>query len=164
MGFADALFRRRVNRAGTSGNVIGCVLPEAVHRYPTYRFDIALGRVARGDRTLVAALEVKLAQLILDSSAEIIFCPIGVGRHVDHLIVRSLGTPYPNHVVYYADFPYNLASAPEPSFVSSHNLRPWTWDAGIEDKGELIKGYRTQVDALFPAGIPVASELYFSKA
>jgi hypothetical protein len=161
MGFADALFRRRANRGGKSANMVGCVLPEAVHRYPTYRFDIALGRVARGDRALVAALEVKLAQLILDSSAEIIFYPIGVGRHVDHLIVRSLGTPYPNHVVYYADFPYNLASAPEPGFVSSHNLLPWTWD---EDKGELIKGYRTQVDALFPAGrIPVASELYFSK-
>ena len=49
--------------------------------------------------------------------------------------------------------------------MSSHNLTPWTWDAGIEDKGELIKGYRTQVDALFPAGrLPVTAELYFSKA
>jgi len=73
-------------------------------------------------------------------------------RHVDHLIVRSLGIPYPNYVVYYADFPYNLTSAPEPEFVSAHSLKLWTWDSGIEDKSELIKGYRTQVDALFPTG------------
>ena len=36
--------------------------------------------------------------------------------------------------------------------MSAHDLTPCTWDPGIEDKGELINGYRTQVDAMFPAG------------
>jgi hypothetical protein len=34
----------------------------------------------------------------------------------------------------------------------------------VREKDELISGYRTQVDALFPTGrIPMASELDFSK-
>jgi len=80
-------------------------LPEAVHRYPTYRFDIAFGLASRGDSLLKAALEVKQAQLIIESSPRSSFYPLGVGRHVDHLIVRFLGVLYPKHVVYYADSP-----------------------------------------------------------
>ena len=164
LGFADALFRRRVSRAGLPTRVIGSVLPEVLHRYPTYRFDIALGRLARGDRELAAEMQVRVAQLLIDTSAAILFCPIGVGRHVDHLLVRALGTRFASSVIYYADFPYSLRAVPDPSFVKAQELSPWTWDSGIREKGDLIRGYRTQVDALFPAGrIPMASELYFSK-
>lgn len=164
MGFADALFRQRVNRDRLPTRVIGSVLPEVLHRYPTYRFDIARGRLARGDRELAAEIQVRVARLLVDTSAELLFCPIGVGRHVDHLLVRSLGPRFASSVIYYADFPYSLRAVPDPSFVKAQELTPWTWDGGIREKDELIRGYRTQVDALFPTGrIPIASELYFSK-
>jgi LmbE family N-acetylglucosaminyl deacetylase len=164
LGFADALFRRRVGGAGLPTRVIGSVLPEVLHRYPTYRFDIARGRLARGDRELATEIQVRVAQLLIDTSASLLFCPVGVGRHVDHLLVRSIGPRFAPSVIYYADFPYSLRAAADPGFVKAQGLTPWTWDGGIREKDELIRGYRTQVDALFPTGrIPTASELYFSK-
>jgi hypothetical protein len=46
--------------------------------------------------------------------------------------------------------------------VSAHRLQPCTWDDGLARKLELFRGYRTQVDALFPTGeIAVAPEVYF---
>jgi LmbE family N-acetylglucosaminyl deacetylase len=52
LGVPDALFRRRAVPRALSGPAarLARVLPELDHRYPTFRFDIALGRVARGDR------------------------------------------------------------------------------------------------------------------
>jgi len=51
LGYSDALFRRRRDPSGLLGRV-GRLLPELDHRYPTFRFDIDLGRVSRGDREL----------------------------------------------------------------------------------------------------------------
>ena len=47
LGRRDALFRTRCAPAA-----LGRVLPELVHRYPTFRFDIARGRVAGAERDL----------------------------------------------------------------------------------------------------------------
>ena len=61
LGVIDALFRARRVPAGLDG--LGRVVPELVHRYPTYRYDIAKGRVARADRALPRVLADELADL-----------------------------------------------------------------------------------------------------
>jgi hypothetical protein len=161
LGIEDALFRRRKPRVPIVSR-LGRVCPELVHRYPTYRFDIAKGRVARGDRALVGRLTGEVAELLRRTGAQLLFCPIGVGRHVDHLIVRSVGERFPDRVVYYSDFPYNQSSKPDPEFIARHKLIPMLWAHGTTDKSRLIRGYRTQVPALFPGGrIPVAPETYY---
>ncbi len=139
------------------------MLPELVHLYPTYRFDIALGRVSRNDRPLVAQLRHRVSDLLVQSEAELLFCPLGVGRHVDHLITRAVGTAFPGRVVYYSEFPYNQTSSPDGRFLRKHRLTAWTWATEPARKEKHIYQYGSQAPALFPNGsIPVVPETYFS--
>ncbi len=164
LGATDALFRTRDPR-GPVLDLIGRAVPELVHRYPTYRFDIAKGRVAAGDRALIAALTAQVGELMSSLDARIVLCPIGIGKHVDHLITRTIGERSGHHVIYYSDFPYDLTGDPDRAFLDRHRLVPWTWDQRITEKRSLIRGYRTQADALFPDGeIPVRPETYFEVA
>jgi LmbE family N-acetylglucosaminyl deacetylase len=163
LGVSDALFRARAPLPGSKR--IGALVPELAHRYPTYRYDIARGRVSRGDRRLVADLGRRVDDLLVSTGATLLFCPVGIGRHVDHLIVRALGARHPDRVVYYADFPYVTTSPVDTAFLAAHRLAPWDWDAGVPAKARLIRGYRTQADALFPDGrIPVVPETYYVAA
>ncbi|PVZ14186.1 PIG-L deacetylase family protein [Actinomycetospora cinnamomea] len=166
LGLPDALFRRRAVPRALAGPAarVARVLPELVHRYPTFRYDIALGRVSRGDRALGAALAARLEARL--AGADLVFAPLGVGRHVDHLLTRTLGAGHPGRVVYYSDFPYDQSHARDEDFLRRHGLRAWRHDEGPEGraaKADLIRGYATQADALFPSGvIPAAPETYFA--
>jgi LmbE family N-acetylglucosaminyl deacetylase len=161
LGVPDALFRRRQVRPALVGKLSGRV-PELVHRYPSYRFDIAKGRVARADRRLVDELRVQVDPLARAIDAALVFCPVGVGRHVDHLIVRSLGETVVSRVVYFSDFPYDRVFSPDRAYLAKHDLQQWVWPHSISEKGALIRRYETQVKALFPDGtIPAAPETYY---
>lgn len=160
LGLVDAVFRRRDIRSATVDR-LGRVLPELVHRYPTYRFDVARGRIAPGDRTLIEGLCDEVAELVRRTTARLLFAPIGVGSHVDHLIARTVAMRCSAQVVYYADFPYNCRLAPDPAFVAGNRLVPWSWEGGIASKRHLIRGYRTQA-AMFPDGrIPAIPETFY---
>jgi LmbE family N-acetylglucosaminyl deacetylase len=164
LGMVDALFRRREVRAPVVRR-LGAWCPELTHRYPTYRFDIARGRVSRGDAPLIERLVDEVAGLCDRTRAQLLFAPVGVGRHVDHLIARAAGERFPDRVVYYSDFPYDGSSVPDPRFITGHRLRAWRWDRGVSDKARLIRGYRSQVEALFPGGrIPTVPETYYVPA
>ena len=64
-----------------------------------------------------------------------------------------------------ADFPYALHSAPDPAFLAAHGLRRRVSPDDPVEKRELIEGYRTQVDALFPGGqVPPRAEEYYTRA
>jgi LmbE family N-acetylglucosaminyl deacetylase len=164
LGATDALFRTREPRITALGR-LGSVVPELVHRYPTYRFDIAKGRVSSGDRALIANLTGQVTELMSTVGARLVLCPVGVGNHVDHLITRTIGERHADRVIYYSDFPYDRSDAPDPMFLDRHRLVPWTWDHRIAEKRRLIRGYRTQADALFPGGdIPEQPETYYEAA
>jgi LmbE family N-acetylglucosaminyl deacetylase len=161
LGFADALFRRR-RHGGRMRERLGRVVPELEHRYPTYHFDIARGRLAHGDRSLVGDVMAAIRATARRAGARLLFCPLGVGRHVDHLIGRLAGAQFPEHAVYYSDFPYDLAAPVDARFVSAHALTPWSLSSGVAAKGRLISGYRSQVDGLFRGGvIPAVPEVYY---
>jgi LmbE family N-acetylglucosaminyl deacetylase len=160
LGVADALFRRR--EVWPTVDRLGRVVPEVVHRYPTFRFHIAKGRVSRGDWALVDRLQAEVRTLARGIDAALILSPVGVGRHVDHLLTRTLAERQPEPAVFYSDFPYCQQDAPDANFLRAHRLTPVPWDQDIGAKERLIKGYRSQVGALFPAGIPPAvPETYF---
>ena len=164
LGETDALFRRR-ERLLSGAAALGRLIPEVVHRYPSYRFDIALGRISRGDRSLISQLRAKVAGLMELHGAELLFCPVGVGRHVDHLITRMMGESFPDQAVYYSDFPYDQQQGPDPAFLKKHALKRWLWEDQLVGKQRWVRQYATQADALFPDGhIPVAPEIYYVPA
>lgn len=162
LGATDALFRRR-RETYFGATRLGKALPELVHRYPTYRFDIAVGRVSKGDNKLIQDLQIRVRQQIEELGAGLVFCPVGVGRHVDHLITRLVGEASAERSVFYSDFPYNQTEQPDETFLQSRNLSEDHWREGMESKHHLVRQYATQAEALFPDGrIPEAPEIYYS--
>lgn len=162
LGAVDALFRQRVWNRNAIGPFVRWI-PELVHLYPTYRLDIALGRISRHDARLMRKVHHAAASLMEETGAELLFCPVGVGRHVDHLITRAVGQAFPDQVVYYSDFPYNQTATPDARFLQEHGLRSWTWHPEPKRKNRHINQYTSQAPALFPDGrVPVAPEIYFA--
>jgi hypothetical protein len=97
----------------------------------------------------------------------VIFAPLGIGRHVDHLITRraagELGRGI--RVVYYSDFPYSQSAAPDPRFVRRAGLVPHPWLPGRAENASRIAGYRTQFPGLFRDGtVPTCPEIYWIAA
>ena len=114
---------------------------------------------------MIRLLRERVAGLMELTRAELLFCPAGVGRHVDHLITRDLGRDHPAHLVMYSDFPYNLVAGPDKVHLSEGGFVPWSWDLGLQTKPGRIRQYATQADALFPSGeIPLIPENYFVPA
>jgi LmbE family N-acetylglucosaminyl deacetylase len=163
LGVPDALFRRREVWPAVAR--LGRVVPEAVHRYPTYRLDIAQGRVSRGDGPLIDRITADVRSLADRIGAGLILAPVGVGRHVDHLITRTVAERQPERIVLYSDFPYDQQDSPDPAYLAAQRLTPVTWDQDLCAKQPLIRGYRTQCRALFGAvDPPVVPETYFLPA
>jgi LmbE family N-acetylglucosaminyl deacetylase len=151
LGFRDALFRR--GRRGPA--------------YPTFRFDAARGRVASCDARLAAEVSARVGEITRASEAGVVFAPLGIGRHVDHLITRraarELGRPI--RTVYYSDFPYSQTAGPEPGFVQRAGLVPHPWLSGRAENASRIAGYRTQFAGLFRDGtVPTRPEIYWVAA
>jgi LmbE family N-acetylglucosaminyl deacetylase len=159
LGFTDALFRRRGSKVPFARAAE--LLPELICRYPTYRLDIIRGRVSRGDRSMIATLADRLLGAIPLEPPSLVFVPVGVARHVDHLIVRDVATRSFDGLIYYSEFPYVLINGLDTEFLRRGSLTPWTWDQMLTAKGDLIAGYRTQFTGLFPDGVvQLVPELY----
>ncbi|MDI2035716.1 PIG-L deacetylase family protein [Paenarthrobacter nitroguajacolicus] len=162
LGEVDALFRRRSKPGHWGSSAWDRLPPELTHRYATYRFDIALGRIARGDKELIRRLRGDVATLVAQTKSELLFCPAGVGKHVDHLITRQIGEGHDESLVMYSDFPYDLVSHADGAYMKRMGYVPWTWDVGLGTKAQRIRQYETQADALFPSGhIAVKPEIYY---
>jgi LmbE family N-acetylglucosaminyl deacetylase len=134
------------------------------HRYPTYRWDIARGRVCREDRSLGRAVEAAIREQVAELKPRLVLAPLGFGRHVDHLIVRDaaaalvpvLGTSAT--VAFYSDFPYALREPCDERFVRRHALVRVDFAEASAQKVNLIRRYRTQADALYPTGVPESAD------
>lgn len=162
-GFVDAAFRQRRLLGRPALRRLTRMLPELTHRYPTYRFDIARGRVSSGDRAVLADVTEHAFEMARTTGAGTLYCPLGVGRHVDHLLVRDVGAGWPGPVVYYSDFPYNETFRADARFVEDHGLTAFRWDNALPDKERFIRGYGTQLQLLFPEDrIPMVPEVYYT--
>ncbi len=88
-----------------------------------------------------------------------VFAPLGVGRHVDHLLARAVG----EHLgaVLYADFPYAVPG-PRAEDVAASGWRPWAWAGGraAGDRRLPHAGRRA-----VPGGeVPLRHETYYAPA
>ncbi|MFF7891648.1 PIG-L deacetylase family protein [Streptomyces sp. NPDC007907] len=160
LGLSDCLFRRK---PGASGGRAGClrrVLPESWYVYPTYRLHISTGRISRHDSDTLSRVRASLEQLAAPPHT-VLLAPSGVGGHVDHVLVRTAAELSGRTVVYYSDFPYNQQHRLDLDFVERNALVEVEWSRQLAPKVELVRGYRSQADALFPGGvIPVVPEVY----
>jgi hypothetical protein len=145
LGLTDVLFRRV---GGATGRVTGR------SAYLTLRFDAAL----------TPKVGVMVREAVAATGASAVFAPLGIGRHVDHLITRNAVATSGIDAVYYSDFPYSEIRKPDARFIRNASLQSYTRLVGRAENVNLIAGYKTQVAGLFPHGIPISPETYWIRA
>jgi LmbE family N-acetylglucosaminyl deacetylase len=159
-GLTDALFRRRTRPLLNWSAQARRLMPELCHIYPTYRLHISGGRISPSDDATLRRVLDAIDDLS-PASSTLLLAPLAVGGHVDHLLVRTAAELSRKRVAYYSDFPYNMRHSADPLFIHRNSLVQTIWVRGLAAKPALIRGYRTQIDALFPGGdIPVVPEVY----
>jgi len=166
LGFADGQFRALSTLGQGQPSLLRKLLAR-VPLYPTFRWDLARGRVAPPDRALVEFIRAELLQLVdrLSPSPSLVFAPLGVGSHVDHLLARDAAARLGLPTIYYSDFPYSEQSVPRRDFVEGRNLVPHLWLAGRLANAERVREYGSQLAGIFPDGrVPYRPEVYWAPA
>lgn len=144
LGLIEALWRTRPGAART-------LFPELSAVYPTYRWHIIRGRISPYDRNTRSILASQLSSLIPKRS--LVFVPLGIGNHVDHLLVRNtVRDLHLESTVYWADYPYLYRDLPDRTFISENHLQPEIYQFDLLSKQQLMSGYRSQTSAVFPNG------------
>jgi LmbE family N-acetylglucosaminyl deacetylase len=155
LGYVDAAWRKTVP-SGRLARSLSRFLPEMVHLYPG---PLVIGRVSRRDGALRNRLRRELEQLA--RQGQIVFCPSALGLHVDHLITREAVLNVRTDAILWADFPYVMQSRPSARRVRLNGRLQHTW-AEIAGKAEMIRSYKSQMEALFRGGlIPLLPETFY---
>lgn len=153
LGFTDALFRKT-----KTTNWISKLIPETMHLYPTYRWHIIKNNISDKDNSILK-VSAQLSKLAKKNA--IIFAPLGIATHVDHIITKEACEKLKNKIVYYSEFPYNLR-AEIPQEIKKYSL--FTKRVNLSNKKTLISLYKTQFPGLFPGGlVPDHREKYYIK-
>lgn len=153
LGLQDALFRRK-NKV----SVLGKILPEIDHIYPTYRWHVVKG--ANQDVATKKALKGMLTKFV--NKDVIVVAPYGIGGHVDHRIARSVCEELFTDLILYSDFPYNIRTKDYGRAPKNYTKVELSVD--LNKKEELLKMYRTQFRGLFQGEkMPPHKEVFFVK-
>jgi LmbE family N-acetylglucosaminyl deacetylase len=161
LGYIDAPWRR-IKKPSVWRNWIARYNPDILRVYPTYRH-IQPGKISTCDDELILSLTKRLRHTL--PKKPMLFCPLGIGNHVDHLIVhktmRSFSKP-----IYWFDQPYTL-NTPH-TYIDSHYRYLSTFNFPVNDicKNKLLKHYKTQVSPILVSFnvFPHLSELFTSHA
>lgn len=107
------------------------------------------GKVSVQDDPLIDAIAARLREF---RKWQRVVVPLGVGQHVDHVIVRSAAERCfePCQLHYYVDFPYArnpLRWRPRHLLAVARSRRSFAWTS--EGKREVLRCYETQMPFLF---------------
>ncbi len=160
--------RRREDIAATQLLGAQCIhlgLPDAIYRHneagdSLYAHVRGVGIALEDQQHYVPLLCQKLSEVIAGYGQEVsVYCPLTVGGHVDHLIVRQAVESLcdSRHIVYYEDYPY----ADQPGAVQPERGSPLrgAWRSTkieltpeeVEARIAAVACYQSQVPGLFPS-------------
>lgn len=164
LGFVDALWRK-IPSPGLIRRTLGRLLPEFIHVYPMYRFLVASNKISRRDRPLKEEVKEKLSKLIAKKENFIVFCPLGLNAHVDHVLTREACLlAFGGRVILWSDFPYNIRNAPKADEIAEIGIAAFEWKENFSEKLKMIEEYKSQLKGLFPDGnIRLVPEIYYEK-
>lgn len=151
LGFVEAS-QRKLEDISTLRRRIGRFVAEVLHRYPT-GYHIFSGRVCQVDNKLIQEVKNKLLAGLQDIDKNVVFCPVGLGLHVDHILVRDICAQLFKNIIYWEDFPYNVnprfKGKMPTQFIQKNRLTLHRWNESVDKKGDLIEGYQSQLESLF---------------
>jgi LmbE family N-acetylglucosaminyl deacetylase len=139
LGFQDCIFRQ-----DTPGRFL---YTQRVVDVTVHSFDLT---------TLLPALQMALEELLAKYAGQKmhIFCPLGLGAHVDHLLVRLavefVGAPGMIH--YYEEFPYALRPNANGNQIESMSPRTISLsESDLQARLSASADYISQIPGLFPS-------------
>lgn len=160
LGLSDALFRKKKNNFFKE-KYFNKFVPELNHVYPTYRWHIALGKIAQSDSDTVAEIENKFRLIEKRIEYGYVFCPYGIGGHIDHIITRKMCEKVFPDLIFWSDFPYNIRIKEKKGADSE-------FDPGIFDisdirneKIRIMSFYKSQIKSIFPGISELPPEVYY---
>ncbi len=157
LGFVDALWRKKEKHGLLQ--MLETVIPELSVIYPTYKYHITTGRLSPLDWSTMKNITQQIKQ-ITNVKNDYIFAPLGIGNHVDHILVHNVCKALSKNIIYYSDFPYNI-------WLNNYGKPPKGYQkivvtVDLIKKREQIASYQSQFLHLFPDGrIPYHEEVYF---
>ena len=154
--YEDSIWRKLQN-PNLILTILGKVFAEFIHIYPIYRLHIQPGKISAHDKDLMNKITEDLTKIINPES--FIFCPVGIGQHNDHLLVREVVVNSFNNVIMWTDFPYILNSK---TSTDVENYTKISLPTNKNIKKRLIKGYKAQVKAIFEnKNIEIPDEVFY---
>ncbi len=132
--------------------------------YPIYRLNIISGNVSKKDNELISQINKRVKEIVSETDDNyLIFSPVGIGNHVDHIVVRQACEKF-DHIIYWADFPYRLKSGNKNNFVIENKLAPMILKSKTDSKSLLCKQYKNQIDQVIPDLETLSEpEIYFQQ-
>lgn len=143
LDFIDGGFRRD-NR----GNLL----------YPTFD-QLFSGAVNPSDIKIMQIMKRTLQSLIHKS--DILYAPVGVGNHADHLITNRIARTFSNKTYFWIDQPY--AENKKNIFADGKYKKAFSVKHN-RHKDRLIRCYTSQTRHLYPHGVPNINEVFFTKS
>lgn len=163
LDYVDALWRK-LKTPSRFRQLVGHYIPEIINLYPTYKFHIVSGKIHSEDYRLISTLTHQLNNIFSNANS-LVFCPLGIGQHVDHLIVREACLRLPHPLIFWADIPYLKSDFISPNFLLKYSLRPLSFEAPLpyQKKESIAQLYLSQYQAVFGAtGCSQILEKYYS--
>ncbi|OGM25278.1 hypothetical protein A2715_04505 [Candidatus Woesebacteria bacterium RIFCSPHIGHO2_01_FULL_39_32] len=162
LGFVDALWRKDAN-VGLLIKFLGRFIPEIIHVYKTGRLHVLKGKVSEKDDQIMLQIKKRISDIVRGENA-VLFLPLSIGNHVDHVIVKDVCSQLNLTKVFWLDYPYSLKSKVTNGFWDKYKFNTLSFNENQDDRMKLIKGYKTQISGLFPGGnIKLVPEKYFWK-
>jgi LmbE family N-acetylglucosaminyl deacetylase len=162
VGHVDALWRK-ISSPHLLRRMLSRMLPEFLHVYPTYRLHIIRGGVSAHDASLSHRLGEKLREIVGLKKEYVLFCPLALRSHIDHVLVRDVCLANFDTVIMWRDFPYTIRNSIDSSETSVLGDEVFQWDAEKSMKEKMMRSYTSQMLAMFPDGnIPFVPEAYYA--
>jgi len=125
--------------------------------YTTFDY-LCSGKVPHEDVRLIPAIKKTLTSSLIHAS-DILYTPLGIGNHADHIIVNRVAQTLPNKTYYWLDQPYAWKAKINQQYGYKETFRV----PHQKKKEEVLSCYRSQIWQLYPHGIPKIDEVFFEK-
>lgn len=140
------------------------LLPSLTFVYPGKRGQFS-GNISPEDTALVGSIAASIKRTIKGYSNCVLFVPMGIGGHADHVLVKKAAALLGLPVYYWEDYPYLLDRDGVMRVLEKEPFsEAFAVSGDTKDKQSLIRIYKSQMSSLFPSGdIPLAAERYYAK-
>jgi glycosyltransferase involved in cell wall biosynthesis len=148
LGFYDALWRKKKNLSIVE-RVLSFILSDFRYIYPTHRLHAGKGKIFDSDLLNLENLQKRLKETIGSGKDKYVFCPIGLGNHVDHIMVKTACTKTFENVLYWEDAPYNLYNKTDQFLAKRDGLVSAVFSKNQTERKSMYPAYKTQFGKLF---------------